>query len=161
MDQESKQPRRVKVTDATAHRTGARRATVKPHKRAAEPDVKKLIRDYMGTLRQGSLRNTYYGDTITKNAAALCNNFGIAATDEPYLLVDPTGTGRAGMLLSSSGVHLADGRGGTAATSWKDLPNTTVACQRGMIVIGQSGVSTNDAQAITALLQQIQAKFAQ
>ncbi|MBO5392185.1 MAG: hypothetical protein J6D34_01500 [Atopobiaceae bacterium] len=161
MDQESKQPRRVKVTDATAHRTGTRRATVKPHKRATEPDVKKLISDYMSTIRSSSLRNTYYGDTIAKNATGLCNNFGIAATDEPYLLVDPTGTGRAGMLLSSTGVHLADGRGGTAAVSWKDLPSTTLACQRGMIVIGQSGVTTSDAQVMTALLQQIQAKFAQ
>ena len=83
MDQESKQPRRVKNTDATAHRTGARRATVKPHKRPAEPDVKKLISDYMGAIRSGSLRNTYYGDTIAKNAAALCRNFGIDTTDEP------------------------------------------------------------------------------
>lgn len=161
MDQESKQPRRVKNTDATAHRTGARRATVKPHKRPAEPDVKKLISDYMGAIRSGSLRNTYYGDTIAKNAAALCRNFGIDTTDEPYLLVDPTGSGRAGMLLSSSGVHLADGRGGTLAVTWKDLPGITLACQRGMIVIGQSGVTTSDAQAMTTLLQQIQAKFAQ
>ena len=99
--------------------------------------------------------------TIAKNAAALCRNFGIDTTDEPYLLVDPTGSARAGMLLSSSGVHLADGRGGTLAITWKDLPGITLACQRGMIVIGQSGVTTSDAQAMTTLLQQIQAKFAQ
>ena len=160
MEQDNKQPRRVKVTDATAHRTGTRRAAVKPHKRVSEPNPKQLIADYMGSVTT-RLKNTYYGDTITKNATGLCNNFGIPTSDEPYLLVDPTGTGRAGLLLSSSGVHLADGRGGTAALAWKDQPGTTIACQRGMVVIGQSGVSTSDAQAITALLQQIQAKYAQ
>lgn len=161
MDQEKgTEQRRVKVTDATAHRSGTKRAAIKPHKRGTEPNIKQLISDYVGSLRAGSLSQTFTGTTITQNAAALRANFGLEATDEPYLLLDPTKTGRAGMLLSATGIHLADGRGNTATTTWKELPSCTVAYQRNMLVIGQGGVSSTDGKTLAPLLQQIQAKLA-
>lgn len=159
MDQD-KQPRRVKNVDAQTHRAGTHRAAIKPHKRTISSQVKQVISSYMGSLKTGSLKQTYYGDTITKNAAALRTNFGLAADDEPYLLTDPTGTGRAGMLLSSTGVHLADGRGGTAAIDWKELPGCSIGYQRGMLVIGKGGIASTDGQALVSLLQQIQTKLA-
>ncbi len=157
MDQD-KQPRRVKVTGDAAHQTGAKRAAVKPHKRTAEVNVKQVIADYMGSLKNVRLSQTYYGDTITKNAAALRSNFGLAAGDEPYLLADSTGTGRSGMLLSSTGLHLADGRGGTASIAWKDLSKRTIAFQRGTLAIGQSSIVSRDGQVLASLLQTIQSK---
>lgn len=153
---DEKQGRRVKNTDASAHRAGTKRAAVKPHKRTSEPDVKKAITDYLATLRSGSLTQTYTGDTLVRNAAALRANFGLDASDELYLLNDPTATGKAGVMLSSSGVHIADGRGGKATISWKDFASTTVGYQRGMLVIGQAGVSSRDAQALAGLMQNLQ-----
>lgn len=159
MDQD-KQQRHVKVINGGEHRTGVKRAAVKPHKRTTEAEIKQVISAFMGNVRAGSLSQTFYGDTIAKNAAALCANFGIPATDEPYLLLDPTKSGKAGMLLASSGVHLADGRGGTAAISWKELGTSALSYKNGMLVIGQSGVSSRDGQTLLGLLQQIQAKVA-
>ncbi len=151
--------RRVKVVDGATHRTGTLRAAVKPHKVSASPSVKQIIGDYVGGLKAGSLSQTYAGDTLTKNASRLRSNFGLAANDELYLLTDPTATGRAGMLLSASGIHLADGRGSTATVAWKDLRSCKIGVQNGMLVIGQSGVSTRDAKTLAALLQHIQAKL--
>lgn len=158
--EQDKQPKRVKNVDAQTHRAGTHRAAIKPHKRSTASEVKSVISSYMGSVKTGTLKQTYYGDTITKNAAALRINFGLAADDEPYLLTDPTGSGRAGMLLSSTGVHLADGRGGTAAISWKELPSCSVGYQRGMLVIGKGGIASTDGQALVSLLQQIQTKLA-
>ena len=161
MEQDSKQPKRVKVTGEGTHRVGSKRAAIRPHKRVTEPDVKQIIATFMGNLTT-RLTQTYYGDTIAKNAPILRNNFGrLSADDELYLLCDPTGTGKAGMLLGKSGVHLADGQGGTLAISWKDLASAPVSYQGGTLVIGQSGIATRDGKTIASLLQQIQAAFAQ
>lgn len=158
--EQDKQPRRVKVTNATEHRSGTIRAAVKPHKRAAEPNVKQAVATFMGNLKT-RLTQTYYGSTIDKNAPILRSNFGkLAADDELYLLCDPTGTGKAGILLAKSGIHLADGRGGTLAIAWKDLPGQTIAYQRGTLTIGQSGIATTDGQTLASLLTQIQALYA-
>lgn len=157
--QQDKQARRIKVTGDAAHKTGTKRAAIKPHKRTSETNVKQVIADYMASLKAVSLSQTYYGSTITKNAATLRTAFGLAADDEPYLLADPTGTGRAGMLLSASGLHLADGRGGTALIAWKDLPSRKIACQRTTLAIGQSSIATRDAQVLAGLLQTIQGKL--
>lgn len=153
-----KQQRRVKVTEGGTHRTGTRRAAIKPHKRE-EVSAQKIIAEFTGSLKSGSTSQTYWGATIDKNAAALRTNFGLAATDTPYLLLDPTGTGRAGMLLSDTGVHLADGRGGRLSTTWKELSGQSIAYQRNMLVIGQSGVASRDGQVLLPLLQQLQAKL--
>lgn len=159
MDQD-KQPRRVKVVDATAHRTGTHRGAVKPHKRVSEPDVKQLIATFMGNLKT-RLSQTYYGDTIAKNAKILASNFGLASGDEPYLLLDASsGRGQAGMLLSKAGVSLADGRGGKLTISWKDMAQTNVAYQNNMLVIGQNGIASADGKVLVTLLEQIKAKFA-
>lgn len=158
--EQDKQTRRVKVTGDAAHASGSKRAAIKPHKRTAEVNVKQVIADYIGSLRAAVLSQTYYGTTIAKNAAALRANFGLAADDEPYLLADPSGTGRSGMLLSASGLHLADGRGGTAAIAWKDLPARTIAARQGVLVVGQSSIATRDVQVLAGLLQTIQGKLA-
>ena len=130
MDQD-KQPRRVKVTEGGTHRTGTRRAAIKPHKRE-EASAKQIITTYMNSLKQGSTSQTFWGDTIDKNAAALRANFGLAATDVPYLLLDPTAY----------------------------LAGQTLAYQRNTLAIGQNGITTRDGQALLPLLQQLQTKLA-
>lgn len=158
---EDKQGRRVKVTDASAtHRVGTKRAAVKPHKRVSAPDPKQIIAEYLNGLRAGSLKQTYTGDTLVKNAALLRKSFALDANDELYLLMDPTGTGKAGLLLSASGLHVADGRGGTGDVAWSDLSRLQISCQNNAVIIGQTGIQSRDAQAIATLLQQIQTKLA-
>lgn len=152
--------RRVKVTDGAKHRVGTVRAAVKPHK-VATTNAKQVIADYLKGLGKSGLSQTYTGDTLTKNAKLIRTSFGIGGTEELYLLCDPSGTGKVGLLLSASGVHIADGRGGTIHTPWKDLPKTNVSSQRGMVVLGQTGVKTNDAKALVTLLQKLQASSAQ
>lgn len=160
MDQD-KQPKRVKVVGAEGHRSGERRAAVKPHKRTSGADIKKLINDYLGGLKSARFTQTYWGSTIEKNAAMLRSNFGLQASDEPYLLLDVTGgKAKAGMLMSETGVHLADGRGGTAGFTWKEFATQQLAYQNNMLVIGTSGIQGPDGKQLLPLLQQIQAKVA-
>lgn len=158
---EESQQRKVKVTGAAAHRVGTHRAAIKPHKRATGPDYKKIINDYMNGLRRGSVSQTMWGADVEKNEKAIRSLYSLAENDEPYLLLNLSGDGRTGMTLSSTGVHLADGRGGSATITWADLAKTNVGYQRGMLVIGQSGITSKDAQVLAALLQQIQAKITQ
>ena len=153
--------RKVKATGAAAHRVGAHRAAIKPHKRATAPDYKKIFNDYMNGLRTGSTSQTMWGESVVKNDKAIRSLYGLGADDEPYLLLNLSGDGRTGMTLSASGIHLADGRGGSATISWADLAKTSIGCQRGMLVIGQSGITSSDAQVLATLLQQIQAKITQ
>lgn len=153
--------RKVKVTGAAAHRVGAHRAAIKPHKRETGPDYKQIINDYLNGLRAGSTQQTMWGENVEKNAQAIRSLYGLAENDEPYLLLNLSGDGRTGMTLSSTGIHLADGRGGSATITWADLAKTSVGYQRGMLVIGQSGITSTDAQVLAALLQQIQQKIAQ
>ncbi len=152
--------RRVKVTDGAKHRVGTIRAAVKPHK-AATTSAKQVIADYLQGLGKGSLQQSYTGDTLNKNAKLIRTSFGVGGAEELYLLCDPTGSGKVGLLLSASGVHTADGRGGASHTPWKDFPKTDVSSQRGMVVIGQTGVKTNDAKVLVTLLQKLQATAAQ
>ena len=161
MEQDN-QPKRVKNTEGGAHRSGTFRGAVKPHKRTTEPNVKQVINDFMGGLNV-RLTQTVWGTSLTKSAAILQANFGLAANDEPYLLLDvtPARNGKAGMLLSTTGVHIADGRGGTAAVSWKDLSNCNVAYRNNMLVIGQTGITSRDGQILATLLQQIKSKVSQ
>lgn len=159
--QRGTQQRRVKVTGAAAHRTGERRAAVKPHKKTTALNYKEIITTYLGGLRAGSFVQSYAGDTLVRNGAAIRKGFGLAADDELILLTDPTATGRAGVLLSTSGVHLADGRGGTASIAWKDLKSCKIGVQRNAVVIGQSSIQTKDAQALASLLQHVQSKITQ
>lgn len=155
---DEKQARRVKNTEATAHRTGTLRAAVKPHKRTPSSAVLQTITDYMSGVQARSLTQTFWGASVDKNAAVLRKNFGLAQDDTPYLFLDATGTGtgKAGMLISESGVRLSDGRGGNVTISWKQLATTTVAYQRGMLVIGQSGVVSTDGKVLAPLLQRLQ-----
>ena len=160
--EQDKQPKRVKNTEGSAHRSGTLRGAVKPHKRTTEPNVKQIINDYMGGLNV-RLTQTVWGTSLAKSASLLRANFGLAANDEPYLLLDvsPARNGKAGMLLSTTGIHIADGRGGTAAVSWKDLPKCDVAYKNNMLIIGQTGITSRDGQVLASLLQQIKSKVSQ
>lgn len=160
--EQDKQQRRVKVVgEAATHRVGTKRAAVKPHKSTDTQNVGQIINDCLSSLRGTKLTQTYTGSSLTQYDKLLRTSFRLDANDEIYLLTDPTGTGKAGVLLSASGVHVADGKGTSIATSWKDFAKTGASCQRGMLVIGQNGIVTRDAQAVATLLQQVQAKLAQ
>ncbi|MDO5119101.1 MAG: hypothetical protein Q4D48_03355 [Coriobacteriales bacterium] len=159
---EEKQGKRVKVTSGATHQTGVKRAAVKPHKRVTEPNTKQLILDYMNGLKPGSTTQTYWGEAVDKAADALRKIYGLAANDDPYLVLDLTGKGTAqsGMTLSTSGIHICDGRGGSMAITWKELAGLAIAFQRNMLVIGQTGINSRDSQVLTGLLQHVQAKLA-
>lgn len=156
------QQKRVKVTDSSAtHRVGERRAAVKPHKRVTnDVAARQTIDTFLESPEAKGLSQTYWGETLVKNAALLRKSFGLATDDDLYLLSDPTASGKAGMLLAKSGINLADGRGGKVSLTWKDLAETAVAYQRGALLIGQNGITSRDAQALATLLKQIQAKMA-
>ena len=161
MDNDKQQQRRVKVTGEDRSRTGGtRHAAVKPHKVSSGSVVKQTITSYVSGLKAGTLTQSTWGDTLAKKAATVRTNFGLTATDEPYLLLDlsSNGSAKAGMVLAESGVHLADGKGGSLSIGWKDLASTKIAYQRNMLVIGQSGITSKDGAALATLLQQLQAK---
>ncbi|MBQ9058724.1 MAG: hypothetical protein IJ125_06040 [Atopobiaceae bacterium] len=207
MDKDNQQRRVKKVTGDAAHRTGEKRAAVKPHKVSGTSSgssttagaasassaaaasastaashaasaatqststqststqtvtIKQVIYQYMNSLRGVTLSQSAWGDAIAPVASVLQANYGLAANDEPYFLNDPTGTstGKAGLLLSTTGIHLSDGKGGRVGIAWKDLKKLQVGYQQGMLVIGQNGIQTSDGQVIAALLQYIQSKLA-
>ena len=158
---EESQHRKVKTIGAATHRTGTLRAAVKPQSRSAEPNVAQLITNYMASVRPASVPQTFWGATITKNAAVLRANFRLATSDEPYLLLDASnGSGKAGMLLSKVGVHFGNGRGGVSCTAWKDLPKQTVEYRQGTLVVGTSGIAAADGKTLIDLLRHIQSAFA-
>lgn len=159
--EQDKQPRRVKVVDATEHRSGTKRAAIKPHKRTTEESVKQLVNSYVSNLKQGSVTQTYWGATLDNNAPVLRKNFGLAAGEDLYLLLDASsGRGQAGLLLSATGAHLADGRGGSYGLDWKQLATANVSYKNGTLTIGQAGIATRDGQVVATLLQQIKTKLA-
>ena len=90
---EENQQRRVKATGEATHRKGTLRGAVKPHKRVTEPDLKQVINTYMDGLGAGSVSQTMWGTKVDKNAQALRSIYGLAADDEPYLLLDITTVG--------------------------------------------------------------------
>ena len=151
----SKRTRHVKNVNATAHRSGEFRAAVRPQGASASSGVAKLISTYMASAK-ASLSQTTWGSDLTRYASTLRTNFGLAANDTPYLLCDVGGTRKAGMVLSTTGVHIADGRGGTATASWKELAQTSVSYSRGVLSIGSTRMTTNDAQTLAGLLQYLQ-----
>ena len=61
--EQDKQPKRVKNTESSAHRSGTLRGAVKPHKRKTEPSAKQIIDDYMETY------DNYYKITLEKDPA--------------------------------------------------------------------------------------------
>lgn len=160
MDQD-RQQRRVKVTDATAHRAGTKRAAIKPHKRTTAESVKQIVSTYTSSLKQGSVTQTYWGTTLDANAVVLRKNFGLAAGEDLYLLLDASsGRGQAGLLLSATGVHLADGRGGSYGLGWQELAGAPISYKNGTLTVGQAGIASRDGQIVATLLQQIKNKIA-
>ena len=146
--------RRAKNVNATAHRSGEFRAAVKPQG-AGATGVEKLIATYMGKAG-ANLSQTTWGPSVSKLASALRTNFGLAAGDTPYLLCDVAGTRKAGLVISSTGVHIADGRGGKASVLWRELARTSVSAARGSLNIGSVRIVTADASTLAGLLQYLQ-----
>jgi len=158
---EDNKHRKVKTIGTATHRTGTLRAAVKPQSRSAEPNVAQIITNHMAAVRPASVPQTFWGTTITKNAAVLRANFRLVTTDEPYLLLDASnGSGKAGMLLSKTGVHFGNGRGSVSSIAWKDLPKQTVEYRQGTLVVGTNGIVAGDGKILVSLLQQIQAAYA-
>ena len=114
----------------------------------------------MGALQPGITSQTTWGTALTSKAATLRTNFGLPSSDTPYLLLDLDGKARSGMVLSTTGVYLADGRGGKMAITWDQLKQLKVAYQNNMLIIGQSGITSKDSKPLAVLLQQIQNKLA-
>lgn len=164
MDQESQDraaQRRVKVKSSETGRTGVKRAAIKPHKRVEDNSIpKQVIEAFMGALQPGITSQTTWGTALASKAATLRTNFGLPSSDTPYLLLDLDGKARSGMVLSTTGVYLADGRGGKMAITWDQLKQLKVTYQNNMLIIGQSGITSKDNKPLAVLLQQIQNKLA-
>lgn len=150
--------RRKKVTDDAVHRTGTLRAAVKPGVTVGKPSVEKIISDYIEAKGAKAFRRTVWGDGLARSATALRNAFKLPANEELYLFTNLSTLLRtAGVLLSSSGFHMLDGKGGSADLSWDLFTNCNISFSRGMLVIGQVGITSSDSEALAELLQTIKA----
>ena len=150
--------RRKKVTGDAEHRTGTLRAAVKPGVTVGRKSVSKVISDFIDAKGTRVFRQTFWGDKLAPSATALRRAFGLSAQEELYLFTKLSSTTQtAGVLLSSSGFHLLDGKGGAADVSWESLAGCTISYSRGMLVIGQLGIISPDSEALTELLQTIKA----
>lgn len=150
--------RRKKVTGDAEHRTGTLRAAVKPGMTVGKPSVKKVISDYVEAKGARAFRQTFWGDKLAQSSTTLRSKFKLPANDELYLFSNlSTLTRTAGVLLSSSGFHLLDGKGGSANLSWEMFADCTISTSRGMLVIGKLGIVTPDYEALAELLQTIKA----
>ena len=152
--------RRKKVTDDAVHRTGTLRAAVKPGVTVGKPSVEKIISDYIEAKGAKAFKRTVWGDGLARSATALRNAFKLPASEELYLFTNLSTILRtAGVLLSSSGFHLLDGKGGSADLSWDLFSSCTISFSRGMLVIGQVGITSPDSEALAELLQTIKASL--
>ena len=148
--------RRKKVTDDAEHRTGTLRAAVKPGVTVGKKSVSKVISDYIEAKGAKTFQRTFWGDKLAQSASALRSAFKLPANEELYLFTNlSSGLKTAGILLSSSGFHLLDGKGGSANLSWELFTNCAISVSRGMLVIGQLGISSPDADELAELLQAI------
>ena len=148
--------KRKKVTGNAEHRTGTLRAAVKPGVTVGKPSVGKVISDYIETKGARVFKRTYWGDKLAQSANTLRSMFKLPANEELYLFTNLSSlTQTAGMLLSSSGFHLLDGKGGSANLSWETFTDCAVSTSRDMLVIGKIGIMCPDNEALAELLQSI------
>ena len=150
--------RRKKVTGDAEHRTGTIRAAVKPGVTVGKPTVVKVISDYIEAKGAQVFKCTFWGDRLARSATALRSTFKLPANEELFLFTNlSSGTQTAGILLSSSGFHLLDGKGHSANASWETIASCTISISRGMLVVGQIGIISPDSAALAELLQTIKA----
>ena len=148
--------RRKKVTGDAEHRTGTLRAAVKPGVIVGKPGVEKVISDYIEAKGAKLFRCTFWGDRLAESSNTLRSIFKLPANEELYLFTNLSSLNRtAGLLLSSSGLHLLDGKGGSANLSWETFASCSVSTSRGMLVIGKIGIVSPDYEALAELLQTI------
>ena len=152
--------RRKKVTGDAEHRTGTLRAAVKPGVTVGKPSVAKTISDYIEAKGARAFQRTVWGDSLARSATALRSAFKLPANEELYLFTNLSTILRtAGVLLSSSGFHLLDGKGGSADLSWDLFAGCSISFNRGMLVIGQIGITSPDSEELAELLQTIKANL--
>ena len=152
--------KRKKVTGDAEHRTGTLRAAVKPGVTVGKPSVAKTISDYIEAKGARAFQRTVWGDSLARSATALRSAFKLPANEELYLFTNLSTILRtAGVLLSSSGFHLLDGKGGSADLSWELFANCTISINRGMLVIGKVGITSPDSEELAELLQTIKANL--
>ena len=150
--------RRKKVTGDATHRAGTLRAAVKPGVTVGRKSVSKVIAEYVEAKGAKVFSHSYWGNTLANSAKALRSAYELPADEELYLFTKLQGTVEtAGILLSSSGFHLLDGKGGFANVSWEKFPDCVISLNRGALVIGQLGITCPDAAALAELLQTIKA----
>lgn len=150
--------KRKKVTGNAEHRTGTLRAAVKPGVTVGKPSVGKVISDFVEAKGARVFKRTFWGDKLAQSSKSLCSMFKLAASDELYLFTNLSSlTQTAGVLLSSSGFHLQDGKGGSANLSWEMFSDCAISTSRGMLVIGKLGIASPDYEALAELLQNIKA----
>lgn len=151
--------RRKKVTGDAEHRTGTLRAAMKPGVTLGRQSVAKVIENFLSGSGAAGLSHSAWGKRLEASAAAIRAAFELPATEALYLYTQlpSAGSETAGLLLSASGFHLLDGKGGFANLSWDQFAGCIVSIKRGLLVIGQIGISTPDSQALAELLQQIKA----
>ena len=150
--------RRKKVTGDAEHRTGTLRAAVKPGVTVGKQSVEKVISGYVEEKGARVFKNTFWGDKLAQSSNNLRSIFKLAANEELYLFTNLSSFIRtAGLLLSSSGIHLLDGKGGSTSQSWETFADCNVSTSRGMLVIGKIGIVCPDYEALAELLQAIKA----
>lgn len=148
--------RRKKVTGDATHRTGTIRAAVKPGVTVGKKSVSKVISEYIESKGAKVFTHSYWGDTLAASAKALRTEFQLPANEELYLFTKLQGAAQtAGVLLSSSGFHLLDGKGGFADATWETFADCVISFSRGTLVIGQLGITSHDSEALAELLQTI------
>ena len=150
--------KRKKVTGDAEHRTGTIRGGIKPGVTVGKPSVAQVISDYIETKGARVFKRTFWGDRLAASANALRGVFRLPANEELYLFTKLSDSAQtAGLLLSSSGFHLLDGKGHCANASWETIANCNISISRGMLVVDQIGIISPDSEALAELLQAIKA----
>ena len=118
--------KRKKVRGDAEHRTGTIRAAVKPGVTVGRKSVSRVISDFITAKGARAFTHSYWGNALASSAKALRAEFELPANEELYLFTKLSGTAQtAGVLLSSSGFHLLDGKGGFANVSWEKFPTAS------------------------------------
>ncbi|MBQ3267780.1 MAG: hypothetical protein IJI16_05475 [Atopobiaceae bacterium] len=148
--------KRKKVRGDAEHRTGTIRAAVKPGVTVGRKSVSRVISDFITAKGARAFTHSYWGSTLTASADALRKEFELPAGEELYFFTKLPGTKQtAGVLLSSSGFHLLDGKGGFANASWETFAACVISYSRGVVAVGQLGIAAPDSAVLAELLQTI------
>ena len=148
--------KRKKVRGDAEHRTGTIRAAVKPGVTVGRKSISRVISDFIAAKGARAFTHSYWGNTLDASASALRKEFELPADEELYFFTKLPGTRQtAGVLLSSSGFHLLDGKGGFANASWDTFASCVISYSRGVVAVGQLGIAAPDSAVLAELLQTI------